>query len=141
MFPVILQFIFFPLLCFQEVEREISFRTECGLYYSYFKQLLQAPSIQEGRLCFFSPPSNCFFFVYKCTHNAIAYNILDDAEKHKQLWFTVDLMVSSNTTFRVVTRSWIDIMPVCMSKESFQELLIEVETVEVHHYTSGGLLY
>ncbi|XP_075884563.1 protein C-mannosyl-transferase DPY19L3 [Nelusetta ayraudi] len=32
----------------KEVEREISFRTECGLYYSYFKQLLQAPSIQEG---------------------------------------------------------------------------------------------
>ncbi|XP_051236589.1 probable C-mannosyltransferase DPY19L3 isoform X3 [Dicentrarchus labrax] len=31
-----------------EVEREISFRTECGLYYSYFKQMLQAPSIQEG---------------------------------------------------------------------------------------------
>ncbi|TNN58380.1 putative C-mannosyltransferase DPY19L3 [Liparis tanakae] len=32
-----------------EVEREISFRTECGLYYSYYKQMLQAPSIQEGR--------------------------------------------------------------------------------------------
>uniref|UniRef100_A0A671U518 Dpy-19 like C-mannosyltransferase 3 n=1 Tax=Sparus aurata TaxID=8175 RepID=A0A671U518_SPAAU len=32
----------------KEVEREISFRTECGLYYSYFKQMLQAPSIQEG---------------------------------------------------------------------------------------------
>ncbi|XP_063737779.1 probable C-mannosyltransferase DPY19L3 isoform X4 [Eleginops maclovinus] len=31
-----------------EVEREISFRTECGLYYSYYKQMLQAPSIQEG---------------------------------------------------------------------------------------------
>ncbi|XP_061669514.1 probable C-mannosyltransferase DPY19L3 isoform X2 [Syngnathoides biaculeatus] len=31
-----------------EVEREISFRTECGLYYSYYKQLLNAPSIQEG---------------------------------------------------------------------------------------------
>ncbi|XP_034039438.1 probable C-mannosyltransferase DPY19L3 isoform X2 [Thalassophryne amazonica] len=31
-----------------EVEREISFRTECGLYYSYYKQILQAPSIQEG---------------------------------------------------------------------------------------------
>uniref|UniRef100_A0A3Q2FM01 Dpy-19 like C-mannosyltransferase 3 n=1 Tax=Cyprinodon variegatus TaxID=28743 RepID=A0A3Q2FM01_CYPVA len=32
----------------KEVEREISFRTECGLYYSYYKQMLQAPSIQEG---------------------------------------------------------------------------------------------
>uniref|UniRef100_A0A665WC79 Dpy-19 like C-mannosyltransferase 3 n=1 Tax=Echeneis naucrates TaxID=173247 RepID=A0A665WC79_ECHNA len=32
----------------REVEREISFRTECGLYYSYYKQMLQAPSIQEG---------------------------------------------------------------------------------------------
>uniref|UniRef100_A0A8D0L989 Dpy-19 like C-mannosyltransferase 3 n=1 Tax=Sphenodon punctatus TaxID=8508 RepID=A0A8D0L989_SPHPU len=30
------------------VEREISFRTECGLYYSYYKQMLQAPSIQQG---------------------------------------------------------------------------------------------
>uniref|UniRef100_M3ZGH6 Dpy-19 like C-mannosyltransferase 3 n=1 Tax=Xiphophorus maculatus TaxID=8083 RepID=M3ZGH6_XIPMA len=37
-----------PHFCFQEVEREISFRTECGLYYSYYKQMLQAPSIQEG---------------------------------------------------------------------------------------------
>ncbi|XP_062246238.1 probable C-mannosyltransferase DPY19L3 isoform X2 [Platichthys flesus] len=32
----------------KEVEREISFRTECGLYYSYYKQMLQAPTIQEG---------------------------------------------------------------------------------------------
>ncbi|XP_022521008.2 probable C-mannosyltransferase DPY19L3 isoform X1 [Astyanax mexicanus] len=32
----------------EEVEREISFRTECGLYYSYYKQMLRAPSIQEG---------------------------------------------------------------------------------------------
>ncbi|XP_066569770.1 protein C-mannosyl-transferase DPY19L3 isoform X1 [Amia ocellicauda] len=32
----------------KEVEREISFRTECGLYYSYYKQLLRAPSIQQG---------------------------------------------------------------------------------------------
>uniref|UniRef100_A0A3Q3APW8 Dpy-19 like C-mannosyltransferase 3 n=1 Tax=Kryptolebias marmoratus TaxID=37003 RepID=A0A3Q3APW8_KRYMA len=31
----------------KEVEREISFRTECGLYYSYYKQMLQAPSIHE----------------------------------------------------------------------------------------------
>ncbi|KAJ7395414.1 putative C-mannosyltransferase DPY19L3 [Pitangus sulphuratus] len=32
----------------QEVEREISFRTECGLYYSYYKQMIQAASIQQG---------------------------------------------------------------------------------------------
>ncbi|XP_032892336.1 probable C-mannosyltransferase DPY19L3 isoform X2 [Amblyraja radiata] len=32
----------------QEVEREISFRTECGLYYSYYKQMLQAPTIIQG---------------------------------------------------------------------------------------------
>ncbi|XP_072527775.1 protein C-mannosyl-transferase DPY19L3 isoform X2 [Salminus brasiliensis] len=32
----------------KEVEREISFRTECGLYYSYYKQMLRAPSVQEG---------------------------------------------------------------------------------------------
>ncbi|XP_078066898.1 protein C-mannosyl-transferase DPY19L3 [Mustelus asterias] len=32
----------------QEVEREISFRTECGLYYSYYKQMLQAPTITQG---------------------------------------------------------------------------------------------
>ena len=34
---------------FQEVEREISFRTEQGLYYSYFKHLVEAPSIWEGK--------------------------------------------------------------------------------------------
>ncbi|XP_048041179.1 probable C-mannosyltransferase DPY19L3 isoform X2 [Megalobrama amblycephala] len=32
----------------KEVEREISFRTECGLYYSYYKQMLKAPSVQQG---------------------------------------------------------------------------------------------
>ncbi|XP_069757847.1 protein C-mannosyl-transferase DPY19L3 isoform X2 [Narcine bancroftii] len=32
----------------QEVEQEISFRTECGLYYSYYKQMLQAPTINQG---------------------------------------------------------------------------------------------
>ncbi|XP_077144858.1 protein C-mannosyl-transferase DPY19L3 isoform X2 [Ranitomeya variabilis] len=32
----------------KEVEREISFRTECGLYYSYYKQILHAPSITQG---------------------------------------------------------------------------------------------
>uniref|UniRef100_UPI00398F0BF1 protein C-mannosyl-transferase DPY19L3 n=1 Tax=Pristiophorus japonicus TaxID=55135 RepID=UPI00398F0BF1 len=32
----------------QEVEQEISFRTECGLYYSYYKQMLQAPTIIQG---------------------------------------------------------------------------------------------
>ncbi|XP_033635703.1 probable C-mannosyltransferase DPY19L3 [Asterias rubens] len=32
----------------KEVEREISFRTEAGFYYSYFKQMVFAPSISEG---------------------------------------------------------------------------------------------
>merc|ERR1719266_3231672 len=31
-----------------EVEREISFRTEQGLYYSYYKQLVQAPNLTES---------------------------------------------------------------------------------------------
>ncbi|KAG7156023.1 C-mannosyltransferase DPY19L3-like [Homarus americanus] len=31
-----------------EVEREISFRTEQGLYYSYFKQIVESPTWQEG---------------------------------------------------------------------------------------------
>lgn len=31
-----------------EVEREISFRTESGLYYSYYKQLIKSPSISQG---------------------------------------------------------------------------------------------
>ena len=35
---------------FQEVEREISFRTESGLYYSYYKQLVNSPSIKQGTL-------------------------------------------------------------------------------------------
>ena len=30
------------------MEREISFRTESGLYYSYFKQLVQAKSLTQG---------------------------------------------------------------------------------------------
>lgn len=32
----------------KEVEREISFRTESGLYYSYYKQLVHASSIPQG---------------------------------------------------------------------------------------------
>ncbi|XP_071819617.1 protein C-mannosyl-transferase DPY19L3-like [Apostichopus japonicus] len=31
-----------------EVEREISFRTEAGLYYSYYKMMVQAPSFWQG---------------------------------------------------------------------------------------------
>jgi len=31
-----------------QVEREISFRTESGLYFSYFKQMVLAPSITQG---------------------------------------------------------------------------------------------
>ncbi|KAH0619597.1 hypothetical protein JD844_000331, partial [Phrynosoma platyrhinos] len=44
----------------KEVEREISFRTECGLYYSYYKQMLQAPSIQLGAN-FLEP---VYFYIY-----------------------------------------------------------------------------
>ncbi|XP_040185433.1 probable C-mannosyltransferase DPY19L3 [Rana temporaria] len=32
----------------KDVEREISFRTECGLYYSYYKQVLYAPTLAQG---------------------------------------------------------------------------------------------
>ncbi|ESO87300.1 hypothetical protein LOTGIDRAFT_107140 [Lottia gigantea] len=32
----------------KEVEREISFRTESGLFYSYYKQLIQSKSISQG---------------------------------------------------------------------------------------------
>eukprot|EP00794_Sanderia_malayensis_P000566 gene566-1224_t len=32
----------------KQVEREISFRTEAGLYFSYYKQMVEAPSISEG---------------------------------------------------------------------------------------------
>ncbi|XP_064628354.1 protein C-mannosyl-transferase DPY19L3-like isoform X2 [Lineus longissimus] len=32
----------------KEVEREISFRTEAGLYYSFFKQMVEAPSFSQG---------------------------------------------------------------------------------------------
>ncbi|XP_065906765.1 protein C-mannosyl-transferase DPY19L3-like [Dysidea avara] len=31
-----------------EVEREISFRTESGLYYSYYKQLVNTPTLSQG---------------------------------------------------------------------------------------------
>ena len=30
------------------MEREISFRTESGLYYSYYKQLVNTPSFAQG---------------------------------------------------------------------------------------------
>lgn len=36
------------IFIFQEVEREISFRTESGLYYSYYKTMVLAPSITDG---------------------------------------------------------------------------------------------
>src|SRR5689334_17933715 len=32
----------------KDVEREISLRTESGLYYSYYKQLIQEPNISIG---------------------------------------------------------------------------------------------
>lgn len=51
LFPLCISFFSACLLDLQEVEREISFRTECGLYYSYYKQMLKAPSIQQGTVC------------------------------------------------------------------------------------------
>ena len=38
------------IFCLQEVEREISFRTETGLYYSYYKQMVLAPSVTQGKI-------------------------------------------------------------------------------------------
>ena len=38
------------IFCLQEVEREISFRTETGLYYSYYKQMVLAPSVTQGNI-------------------------------------------------------------------------------------------
>jgi len=32
----------------QDLEREISFRTEAGLYYSYYKELVAAPTLSQG---------------------------------------------------------------------------------------------
>lgn len=32
----------------QDLEREISFRTEAGLYYSYYKQLVATPTLSQG---------------------------------------------------------------------------------------------
>ena len=47
-------YVFFCVCFFnQEVEREISFRTESGLYYSYYKQLVNAPSLGQGKQSFF----------------------------------------------------------------------------------------
>lgn len=33
----------------QQIEREISFRTESGLYFSYYKQIVLAPSLSQGK--------------------------------------------------------------------------------------------
>ncbi|XP_072178333.1 protein C-mannosyl-transferase DPY19L3-like isoform X2 [Diadema setosum] len=44
----------------KEVEREISFRTESGLYYSYYKQFLHAPTVSQG--------------FYELTHDNITEN-------------------------------------------------------------------
>lgn len=62
----------------QEVEREISFRTECGLYYSYYKQMIQAASIQQGTV-------NCkvsFASCYQLTIFSIFSNIVENKEYH-----------------------------------------------------------
>lgn len=43
------------LLRMQELERDLSFRSESAIYYSYYKQLVTAPSLYEGKpkLCTF----------------------------------------------------------------------------------------
>lgn len=33
----------------QQIEREISFRTESGLYFSYYKQIVLAQSLSQGK--------------------------------------------------------------------------------------------
>ena len=51
-------------LSIQEVEREISFRTESGLYYSYYKQVVQAPSLSQG----LSSQRVQFHYVFQTKH-------------------------------------------------------------------------
>ncbi|XP_068550068.1 protein C-mannosyl-transferase DPY19L3 isoform X2 [Anas acuta] len=48
----------------KEVEREISFRTECGLYYSYYKQMIQAASIQQGIVNCKQYLEPVYFYIY-----------------------------------------------------------------------------
>ncbi|KAK2501188.1 hypothetical protein MC885_014490 [Smutsia gigantea] len=51
----------------KEVEREISFRTECGLYYSYYKQMLQAPTLMQdhfGRGLLQNYLEPVYFYIY-----------------------------------------------------------------------------
>ncbi|XP_072202279.1 protein C-mannosyl-transferase DPY19L3 isoform X2 [Excalfactoria chinensis] len=48
----------------KEVEREISFRTECGLYYSYYKQMIQAASIQQGIVNCEQYLEPVYFYIY-----------------------------------------------------------------------------
>ncbi|XP_069724233.1 protein C-mannosyl-transferase DPY19L3 isoform X2 [Phaenicophaeus curvirostris] len=48
----------------KEVEREISFRTECGLYYSYYKQMIQAASIQQGIVNCTQYLEPVYFYIY-----------------------------------------------------------------------------
>lgn len=60
----------------QEVEREISFRTECGLYYSYYKQMIQAASIQQGIV-------NCEVSFTSCCQQTVLNvfsNMIEDKE-------------------------------------------------------------
>jgi len=53
--------VYLVIYVFQDVEREISFRTESGLYYSYYKQLVNARS-------FYSGITVCQFFIFLNKH-------------------------------------------------------------------------
>nr|XP_006822371.1 PREDICTED: probable C-mannosyltransferase DPY19L3-like [Saccoglossus kowalevskii] len=61
----------------KEVEREISFRTESGLYYSYYKQMLKAPSINQG--------------LYELTHDNMTEN-----------WRTINVLERMNIYQEVI---------------------------------------
>ncbi|XP_070581349.1 protein C-mannosyl-transferase DPY19L3-like [Ptychodera flava] len=61
----------------QEVEREISFRTESGLYYSYYKQMINAKSLKQG--------------LYELTHDNITEN-----------WRTINVLERMNIYQEVI---------------------------------------
>lgn len=71
----------------KEVEREISFRTESGLYYSYYKQMVQAPSITQG--------------LYELTH--------DNQTEHPS---TINVLARMNIYQEVVLAIFYKILPI-----------------------------
>lgn len=71
----------------KEVEREISFRTESGLYYSYYKQMVQASSITQG--------------LYELTH--------DNQTEHPS---TINVLARMNIYQEVVLSIFYRILPI-----------------------------